>query len=65
MRIIEITNKPATPQQAKINSLKQQKERVSTQLKTEKDRQKQQKATQQIQKSNQVLARVSNNKTSI
>jgi hypothetical protein len=60
MRIYEFTNKQPTPQQARINSLKQQKERVSTQLKTERERQKKQKATQQLQQSNQVLAVLGN-----
>jgi hypothetical protein len=32
--------KPATPQQAKINTLKQHKERATTALKTERDTQK-------------------------
>lgn len=61
MRITEITNQPATPQQSRINALKQQKERVSTQLKTERERQKKQKATQQLQQSNQVLAKLNIN----
>ena len=58
MRITEITNKPATPQQSRINQLKQQKERVSTQLKTEREKQQRQKATQAIQKNTQVLAKL-------
>jgi hypothetical protein len=37
--------KPATPQQAKINTLKQQKERATTALKTERTRQQKQKAS--------------------
>ena len=49
MRFYEF-KKPPTPQQAKINTLKQQKERVSTQLKTEREAQKRLKATQAIQK---------------
>lgn len=61
MRITEITIKPLTPQQSRINALKQQKERASTQLKTERERQKKQKATQQLQQSNQVLAKLNNN----
>ena len=40
MRFYEFSTKPITPQQAKINTLKQQKERVNMQLKTEKDAQK-------------------------
>ena len=57
MRFFEF-KKPPTPQQNKINTLKQQKERVSTQLKTERDAQKRLKATQAIQKNNQVLAKL-------
>lgn len=60
MRITEITNQPATPQQSRINALKQQKERVSTQLKTEREKQQRQKATQAIQKNTQVLAKLNN-----
>lgn len=61
MRITEITNQPTTPQQSRINALKQQKERVSTQLKTERERQQRLKATQAIQKNTQVLAKLNNN----
>ncbi len=62
MRFYEFkTTKPLTPQQARINALKQQKERASTQLKAEKDRQKKQKAVSAIQQNNQVLAKL--NKT--
>ena len=60
MRITEITNTPATPQQSRINALKQQKERASTQLKTEREKQQRQKATQAIQKNNAVLANLNN-----
>jgi hypothetical protein len=59
MRIYEITAiKPLTPQQARINALKQQKERANTQLKAEKDKQKKQKAVSAIQQNNQVLAKL-------
>ncbi len=59
MRIYEIeTIKPLTPERARINSLKQQKERASTALKTERERQKKVKAAQQIQQANQVLAQL-------
>lgn len=61
MRILEITTKtikPLSPQQARVSALKQQKERASDMLKAEKDRQKKQKATQAIQKNNQVLAKL-------
>jgi hypothetical protein len=50
MVIKEITSaKPLTPQQARINSLKLQKDNVSKQLKAERDRQRIAKAQQQIQ----------------
>jgi hypothetical protein len=59
MRIYEITAiKPLTPQQSRINALKQQKERASTQLKAERDKQKKQKAVSAIQQNNQVLAKL-------
>lgn len=62
MRIYELqTIKPLTPQQARVSALKQQKERASDMLKAEKDRQKQQKASQQIQQSNKTLADIRNN----
>ena len=50
-----------TAQQNKIDALKQQKERVSTQLKTERDTHKKQKAVQAIQKNNETLAKLRNN----
>ena len=52
--------KPASPQQAKINTLKQQKERATTALKTERTRQQRQKAFTAIQKNNQTLAKLNN-----
>lgn len=59
MRFYEFkTIKPLTPQQSKIKTLKQQKERASTQLKAEKDRQKKQKAVSAIQQNNKVLAKL-------
>jgi hypothetical protein len=61
MRFYEFkTIKPLTPQQSKINALKQQKERASTELKTERDKQKKQKAVSAIQQNNQVLAKLNN-----
>jgi hypothetical protein len=42
--------KPLTPQQARINSLKLQKDNVAKQLKAERDRQKIAKAQQQLTK---------------
>ena len=52
--------KPLTPPQARINALKQQKERVGKQLKTERDTQKKQKAVAAIQRNNQTLAKLRN-----
>ena len=57
MKIAEITTvkpiKPLTPDQAKIDSLKKQKDAAAQRLKAERDRQKRQRAVQQ-------LARLSN-----
>ena len=50
--------KPLTQQQARINSLKQQKERAGKLLKAERDRQKKQKATQLIQQTNKKLSNI-------
>lgn len=51
MVIKEITGaKPPTPQQSRINALKAQKDNISKQLKTERDRQKITKAQQQLAK---------------
>jgi len=62
MRIYEITAiKPLTPQQARINQLKQQKERASNNLKAERDRQKKTAALANISKNNAVLTKL--NKT--
>jgi hypothetical protein len=59
MRIYEITAiKPLTPQQSRINALKQQKERASTQLKAERDKQKKTKALANISKNNAVLSKL-------
>ena len=51
-------SKPLTAPQARIASLKQQKERAGKLLKAEKDRQKKQKAVAAIQKNNQTLANI-------
>lgn len=49
MRIKEIaSNKPLTPQQQRIKSLKQQKDNATKALKAERDRQKIANANQQI-----------------
>ena len=61
MRFYEFTIKPIkplTPQQARISALKQQKERASTQLKAERDRQKKAKATEKLQQAQQTLAKI-------
>jgi hypothetical protein len=50
--------KPLNSQQARINSLKQQKERASKLLKAERDRQKKQKATQLIQQTSKKLINI-------
>lgn len=60
MRFYEFTKAPSM-QQNKVDTLKQQKERISTQLKAEKDKMKQQKATQQMIKASQQLAKLRNN----
>ena len=49
--------KPLTPGQSRINALKQQKERASTALKTERTRQKQAKARDRVIKAQQALAK--------
>lgn len=56
MRFYEF--KPLTSQQARINQLKQQKERASANLKAEKDKQKKQRALANISKNNAVLAKL-------
>jgi len=52
MKIAEITTvkviKPLTPDQARIDSLKKQKDAAAQRLKAERDRQKRQKAVQQL-----------------
>ena len=51
MVIKEITSvKPLTPQHSRITALKTQKDNISKQLKTERDRQKIAKAQQQLAK---------------
>ena len=51
MVIKEITSvKPLTPQQSRIAALRTQKDNISKQLKTERDRQKISKAQQQLAK---------------
>ncbi len=60
MRFFEFTTpKPPTPEQNRINSLKQQKDRAADALKAECGRQKKQKALANINKNNEVLAKLS------
>ena len=49
--------KPLTPSAARIKALKQQQTRAKDALTAERDRQKQAKAREQIQKAQQTLAR--------
>ena len=59
MRFYEFkTIKPLTPGQSRINALKQQKERASTQLKAERSRQKQAKAAERVRTAQQALAKL-------
>lgn len=61
MRFYEIkTIKPLTPEQSRINSLKQQKERAGNALKAERTRQKQTKARENLAKAQQALAKTNN-----
>ena len=61
MRIHEITTinpiQPLTPSAARINALKQSKDRAADALSAERDRQKQAKATERVQKAQQALAK--------
>lgn len=63
MRIHEITAikpiQPLTPAKARINTLKQAKDRANDALKAEKDRQKQTKAAERVRAAQQDLAKVS------
>jgi hypothetical protein len=58
MRFYEFSTKPLTPEKRRIDSLKQQKERASTALKTERDRQQKAKQLWKIQQANQLLAKI-------
>jgi hypothetical protein len=62
MRIHEITTikpiQPLTPANAKINALKQAKDRAAKALTAERTRQKQAKAIAGVQKAQQTLAKV-------
>ena len=61
MRIHEITAikpiQPLTPSAARINALKQTKDRARDALTAERNRQKQAKATERVQKAQQALAK--------
>jgi hypothetical protein len=60
MRFYEFSTKPLTPEQSRINSLKQQKERAGNALKAERTRQKQAKARESLAKAQQELAKTNN-----
>jgi len=61
MRFFEFTSpKPPTPEQSRINALKQQKEKASTALTAERTRQKQAKARDRVVKAQQALAKIRN-----
>ena len=59
MKIAEVTSikpiKPLTPDQAKIDSLQMQKDAAAKRLKQERDRQKRQRAVQQLASLNSTL----------
>jgi hypothetical protein len=59
MKIAEVTGvkpiKPLTPDQAKIDSLQKQKDAAADRLKQERDRQKRQKAVQELASLNSPL----------
>jgi hypothetical protein len=61
MRIHEITTikpiQPLTPAKARINALKQTKDRAADALKAEKDRQKQAKAAERVRTAQQAMAK--------
>ncbi len=65
MRIHEITAikpiKPLTPSAARINALKQTKDRAADALTAERDRQKQAKAVAGVQKAQRALAKARTN----
>jgi hypothetical protein len=58
MRFFEF--RTPTPEQNRIKSLKQQKDRAADALKAEQGKQKKQKALANISKNNQVLAKLNN-----
>ncbi len=58
MRMSEI--KQYTLQQSNVDALKKQKERITTQIKNERDKQKKQSAIAKIANANQTLAKLRN-----
>lgn len=69
MRIHEIATikpiQPLTPSAARVNALKQAKDRAADALKTERTRQKQQKARDKLIKAQQGLAKSLTNQTKL
>ncbi len=61
MRYYEIANKPP---KARLNALKHQKKQISAQIKNERDKDKRQQALANIQKNNEVLAKLRSNVSS-
>ena len=57
MRFFEFSTKPPTPEQSRINSLKQRKDNAATALKAERTRQKRAKAVKNVKKAQQALAK--------
>ena len=59
MRFFEFTTaKPPTPEQNRINGLKQQKDNAADALTAERTRQKRAKAVKNVQKAQQALAKI-------
>ncbi len=57
MRFYEFSTKPLTPEQSRINGLKQRKDSAATALAAERTRQKRAKARERVQKAQQALAK--------
>jgi len=53
-------SKPKTAQQLKLDNLNKQKKTISTQIKSERNNQKRQKALDSIRKNNEVLSKINN-----
>ncbi len=58
MRFYEFSTKPLTPDQNRINNLKQRKDQAAKALKAERDKQKKAKALANIQQNNEVLSKL-------